>query len=168
MCMYITARLNMTSYIHNYILLRFLTFHCLLYNETSWCQGDSRDPSNNQTHLQNVSASSDQTSHATINRVLLRASDETLKQQLKTNSTAPSHDNNLQNQNEHSSKAANVQTSHQSKASMTAAVASQDYLNTIPTSGQTHSHNVNTGNDEATDHGDSLASKQVLTRQSQA
>ena len=47
----------------DYFSFRFLTYHCLLYNETSWCQADSPGPPmlmKNQLH--NLSISSDQTS----------------------------------------------------------------------------------------------------------
>ena len=174
--MYVHCKHNLLHtyvYVLNCFFLRFLTFHCLLYYETSWCQADSQVPSNNQIHLQNVGASSDQTSSGTVRRVLSQTSDEKLVQQLETTSTVPLH-NDLVIKNEQNSKAISFHKSdhsdsHQSEASMTTAADNQDYLNTIPKTGQTDSH---TSNDETlqakTNRVDSLASDQVLTRQSQA
>ena len=66
---------------------RFLTYHCLLYNQTSWCQADSPGPPmllENQQH--NLSTSSNHTSRPTT-------SNQTASQPSKAPTAAGNRDN---------------------------------------------------------------------------
>ena len=137
---------------------RFLTYHCVLYNETSWCQPDSQG-----TPLFNFSASSDQTSRPTTSSVHSQASDQTLSQQSKAPTTAGDQDKTPPNNQTyllsqktvsnqvHSETINDLQRSDQlslQQSQENATVGVQDHFNKTPPNNQSHLQNLSASNDQ--------------------
>ena len=71
---------------------RFLTYHCLLYNETSWCQPGSQSPlkpTDNQTQLQSLTYRTDPT---TTKHVHSQSSTKAISQQVSANAVKGDQD----------------------------------------------------------------------------
>ena len=85
----------MYSYKYNYGYLsshRFFTYHCLLYNETSWCQPGSQPPlkpTDNQTQLQSLTFTTDST---TTKHVHSQSLTKAISQQVSANAVKGDQD----------------------------------------------------------------------------
>ena len=162
------------TFILDYFSYRFLTFHCLLYNETSWCQANNQIPSKLMSNHTNVSTSGIKTLSPTPNTILLQASNQEL---LQASNAAEQSD--LQSKKPiNETKEANIQNglqksnhsdTYQSAANTRAATDNQTDVNKTF---QTHSYSLNASNDEASlpkiNHVDSLTPNQTHTQQSHA
>ena len=100
----------MYSYKYNYSYLsshRFLTYYCLLYNETSWCQPGSQPPlipTNSQTQLQSLTYRTDPT---TTEHAHSQSSTKAISQQLSANATKGDQDKSSEFSTSYSSIAIN-------------------------------------------------------------
>ena len=94
---------------------RFLTYHCLLYNETSWCQPGLLYPlkqtTNHQTHdqVQSLTHKTDATATATAHGIHLQSSIKAILQQPKAESTTNGKDKSNGIPKSHSSTTINHQ-----------------------------------------------------------
>ena len=127
---------------------RFLTYHCLLYNETSWCQPGGLYPlkqtTNHQAQVQSLTHKTDST--ATADGIHLQSSTKAILQQPKAEATTSGKDKSNGIPKSHSSTMINHQVNSKIPNDTTVHPqrSNQDYLQrlTVTASDQGHSNNT--------------------------
>ena len=135
--------------------VRFLTYHCLLYNETSWCQPSSQPPSKpTNSQLQSLTHKTDSTI-TTTEQLPSKSSTKAISQQATANAathdedksseipTSPSsttNDPTNSNNNVHPQK---FNQAHLQRLNATA--SDQGHSNNTQSNDQAHSQSLHTG-----------------------
>ena len=126
---------------------RFLTYHCLLYNETSWCQPGGQFPlkqtTNIQTQVQSLTHKTDST--ATADGIHSQSLTKAITQQSKAEATSGKKDKSNGIPKSHSSTTINHQVNSKiPNDTVHPQRSNQDYLQrlTVTASDQGHSNNT--------------------------
>ena len=138
------------------LIHRFLTYHCLLHNETSWCQPGSQPPlkqTKKQTQSQNLMHKTDST--VTTEHVHSQSSTEATSQQSMAKTSTDDQDKSSEIPTSYSSNTSDATNSnnivHPQKSDRVhlqrsnATANDQDYSNNTQSNNQTHSPSLYTG-----------------------
>ena len=137
---------------------RFLTYHCLLYNETSWCQPGSQPPlklTDNQLHSLTHKTDPTTTTKITTTTTEHVPSTEAISQQSKTNAATGDEDKSNEILTSHSSMTNgptssnnNVHPQRLNQAhleKLNATASDQGHSSNTQSNNQTHSQSLHTG-----------------------